>query len=63
MQINLLCPEKDNPHKLVYITKLVNEHKNHDLDQAHYNFQENIAFTMEITEDVKFFVTKINCSP
>ena len=62
-QINLSCLEKDNPHKLVYVAKLINEHKNHDLDQARYNFQENITFTMEMTEDVKFFVTKMNCSP
>ncbi|CAG8833232.1 37377_t:CDS:2, partial [Gigaspora margarita] len=54
-QINLLCPKKDNPLKTIYIAKLVNEHKNHDLDQAHYNFQENIAFTKEMTEDVEFF--------
>ncbi|CAG8808547.1 8306_t:CDS:2, partial [Racocetra persica] len=40
-----------------------NEHKNHDLNQARYNFQENIAFTKEMTDDVEFFVTKMNCSP
>ncbi|CAG8772436.1 2228_t:CDS:2, partial [Gigaspora margarita] len=55
-QINLSCPEKDNSHKLVYIAKLINEHRNHELDQEHYNFQKNIAFTTEMTEDVKFFV-------
>ena len=62
-QINLSCPEKDNPHKLIYVAKLINEHKNHDLDQVCYNFQKNITFTTEMTEDVKFFVTKMNCSP
>ena len=62
-QINLSCPEKDNPNKLVYVAKLINEHKNHNLDQARYNFQENIIFITEITEDVKFFETKMNCSP
>ncbi|CAG8806169.1 35794_t:CDS:2 [Gigaspora margarita] len=50
-QINLLCPKKDNPFKTIYIAKLVNKHKNHNLDQAHYNFQKNIAFTKEITEN------------
>ncbi|CAG8813322.1 20460_t:CDS:2, partial [Gigaspora margarita] len=59
-RLNLLCPEKDNPHKLVYVAKLVNEHRNYDLDQAHYNFQENMAFTTEMTKNIKFFVTKIN---
>ncbi|CAG8798344.1 6406_t:CDS:2, partial [Racocetra persica] len=38
-QINLSCPEKENPNK------------------------ENVAFTKEIIEDVKFFVTKMNCNP
>ncbi|CAG8678934.1 7502_t:CDS:2 [Gigaspora margarita] len=28
-----------------------NEHKNHDLNQARYNFQKNIAFTKEMTDD------------
>ncbi|CAG8847721.1 30678_t:CDS:1, partial [Racocetra persica] len=50
-QINLLCPEKENPNKAVYISKLINEHQNHELDQAHYNFQENVAFTKEMIED------------
>ncbi|CAG8570491.1 5471_t:CDS:2 [Scutellospora calospora] len=31
-QINLLCSEKNNPHKIVYITKLVDEYMNYDLD-------------------------------
>ncbi|CAG8728027.1 8417_t:CDS:2, partial [Racocetra persica] len=62
-QINLSCPEKENPNKIVYIAKLVNEYKNHDFNQARYNFQENIAFTKEITNDIEFFVTKMNCSP
>ncbi|CAG8822999.1 16636_t:CDS:1, partial [Racocetra persica] len=62
-QINLSCPEKENPNKVVYISKLINEHQNHELDQARYNFQENVAFTKEMIEDVKFFVTKMNCNP
>ncbi|CAG8823037.1 21921_t:CDS:1, partial [Gigaspora margarita] len=37
-QINLSCPEKNNPHKVVYVTKLVDEYKNHTLDRAHYDF-------------------------
>ncbi|CAG8796017.1 19821_t:CDS:2 [Gigaspora margarita] len=46
-----ILEKKDNPYKLVYVTKLVNEHRNHDFDQAYYNFQENIAFTTEMTKD------------
>ncbi|CAG8837557.1 8164_t:CDS:1, partial [Cetraspora pellucida] len=33
-QINLSCPEKEKPNKVVYISKLINEHQNHELDQA-----------------------------
>ncbi|CAG8844863.1 7615_t:CDS:2, partial [Racocetra persica] len=40
-QINLSCPEKKNPNKVIYISKLINKHQNHELDQARYNFQEN----------------------
>ncbi|CAG8599363.1 42117_t:CDS:2, partial [Gigaspora margarita] len=36
--INLSYPEKNNSHKVVYITKLIDEHKNHELDKAHYDF-------------------------
>ncbi|CAG8496689.1 1_t:CDS:2 [Racocetra persica] len=50
-QINLSYPEKENPNKIVYIAKLINEHKNHDLNQARYNFQKNIAFTKEMIDD------------
>ncbi|CAG8705123.1 22185_t:CDS:2, partial [Cetraspora pellucida] len=50
-QINLSCLEKENPHKIIYITKLVDEHKNHDLDLSRYNFQENIEFTTEMIQD------------
>ncbi|CAG8783329.1 8153_t:CDS:2, partial [Cetraspora pellucida] len=62
-QVNLLCPEKNNPHKVVYVTKLIDEHKNHDLDREHYDFQESLEFTTDMVNDVEFFVTKMNCSP
>ncbi|CAG8852538.1 44557_t:CDS:1, partial [Gigaspora margarita] len=62
-QINLSCPERENPHKIIYITKLVNEHKNHNLDKALYDFRENIKFTLAMINDVKFFVKKMNCNP
>ncbi|CAG8584903.1 9948_t:CDS:2 [Cetraspora pellucida] len=61
-QINLSCSEKNNPHKFVYVTKLIDEHKNHTLDHAHYDFQESLEFTVDMIKDVEFFVTKINCS-
>ncbi|CAG8845650.1 33180_t:CDS:1, partial [Racocetra persica] len=32
-QINLSCPKKENPNKVVYISKLINKHQNHELDQ------------------------------
>ncbi|CAG8772087.1 4171_t:CDS:2, partial [Gigaspora margarita] len=41
-QINLSCSERKNPYKIIYITKLVNKHKNHNLDKALYNFRENM---------------------
>ncbi|CAG8854201.1 17462_t:CDS:1, partial [Gigaspora margarita] len=62
-QINLSCPEKNNPHKVVYVTKLIDEHKNHTLNRAHYDFQESLEFTVDMIKDVEFFVTKMNCSP
>ncbi|CAG8824579.1 583_t:CDS:2, partial [Cetraspora pellucida] len=39
------------------------EHKNHDLDLLHYNFQENIEFTTEMIQNVEFYVKTMNCSP
>ncbi|CAG8588178.1 34765_t:CDS:2, partial [Gigaspora margarita] len=44
--------QKNNPNKIVYVAKLVNEHKNYKLDLACYNIHNNIAFTTEIIEDV-----------
>ncbi|CAG8821780.1 4877_t:CDS:2, partial [Gigaspora margarita] len=54
-QINLSCSEKNNPHKVVYITKLIDEHKNHELNKAHYDFQENLEFTVDMVKDIEFF--------
>ncbi|CAG8844107.1 13631_t:CDS:2, partial [Gigaspora margarita] len=61
-QINLSYPEKNNSHKVVYVTKLVDEHKNHTLDRAHYDFQESLEFTVDMIKDVEFFVTKMKYS-
>ncbi|CAG8701225.1 12683_t:CDS:1 [Gigaspora margarita] len=61
-QINLLCSERKIPNKIVYVAKLVNKHKNYELDLAYYNFYNNIAFTTEMTKDIEFFVKKMNCN-
>ncbi|CAG8639483.1 11721_t:CDS:2, partial [Racocetra persica] len=62
-QINLSCLEKNNPYKIVYVTKLIDEHKNHSLDRARYQFRENLEFIVNMAKEIKFFVTKMNCSP
>ncbi|CAG8843968.1 24203_t:CDS:1, partial [Gigaspora margarita] len=62
-QINLSCPEKENLHKIICITKLVDEHRNHKLNLSHYNFQKNIEFTTEMIQDVEFYIKTMNCSP
>ncbi|CAG8849530.1 30269_t:CDS:2, partial [Gigaspora margarita] len=51
-QINLSCPERENPYKIIYITKLVNKNKNHNLDKALYDFIENIEFIPAMINDV-----------
>ncbi|CAG8844849.1 33730_t:CDS:2, partial [Gigaspora margarita] len=62
-QINLSCPEKNNLHKVVYVTKLIDEHKNYTFDHAHYDFQESLEFIVDMINDIEFFITKMNCSP
>ncbi|CAG8833136.1 28393_t:CDS:1, partial [Gigaspora margarita] len=58
-----LCPEKNNSHKVIYVTKLIDEYKNHTLNHAHYDFQKSLKFTVDMIKNVEFFVTKMNCSP
>ncbi|CAG8720578.1 2240_t:CDS:2 [Gigaspora margarita] len=62
-QINLSCLEKNNSNKIIYITKLVKEHKNHDLDHKYFEFWENLEVTLDMVKDVEFYLTKMNCSP
>ncbi|CAG8738658.1 3151_t:CDS:2, partial [Racocetra persica] len=51
-QINLSCLEKNNPYKIVYVTKLIDEHKNHSLDRARYQFRENLKFTVNMAKEI-----------
>ncbi|CAG8480172.1 10458_t:CDS:2 [Scutellospora calospora] len=53
---------KNNSHKVIYVTKLINKHKNHSLNRAHYDFRESLEFTVDMIKEVEFFVTKMKYS-
>ncbi|CAG8725732.1 23632_t:CDS:2, partial [Cetraspora pellucida] len=62
-QINISCPEKENPYRLIYITKIVDKHKNYELNLLYYTFQESLKFSEKMLKDIEFYMKKMNCSP
>ncbi|CAG8794878.1 14928_t:CDS:2, partial [Cetraspora pellucida] len=40
-QINISYPEKENPHRLIYVTKIVDKHKNHELNPPYLDWDPN----------------------
>ncbi|CAG8798567.1 24586_t:CDS:2 [Cetraspora pellucida] len=61
-QINISCLEKENPYRLIYVTKIVDKHKNHELNLPYRTFQESFKFSEKMLKNIEFYVKKMNCS-